>query len=164
MELGSWRDCPSLCGSARLDPPPKPSQERGAQGPLPNILRSVPRHGQWPRPTHWSLAIVTVPCLVPPKPEGQRVGGDGHDQRGHRQAPCCSYTLQCLSVCLSDFFTFARAFWAWISSHAFVLPAKLDSRPQSAHALRHMPIWAVATLPSQAEGNKGPWARQNPRV
>lgn len=62
-----------------------------------------------------------------------------------------------LSVCLSDFFTFARAFWAWISSHAFVLPAKLDSRPQSAHALRYTPIWAVATLPSQAEGNKGPW-------
>lgn len=39
-----------------------------------------------------------------------------------------------MSVCLSDFFTFARAFWAWISGHAFVLPAMLDSRPQSVHA------------------------------
>lgn len=38
-----------------------------------------------------------------------------------------------MSVCLSDFFTFARAFWAWISGHAFVLPAMLDSRPQSVH-------------------------------
>lgn len=157
MELGSWKDCPSLCGSARLALP-KPSQERGAQGPLPNILRSVPRHGQWPHPTHWSLAIVTAPCLLPPKLEDQRIGGDGHDQRGHRQAPAAHihYSVY-LSVCQISLL-FARAFWAWIASHAFVLPAKLDSRPQSAHALRHTPIWAVATLPSQAEGNKGPWA------
>lgn len=97
MALGSWRDCPSLCGSTRL-PPPQPSQERGAQGPLPNILRSVPRHGQWPRPTHWSLAIVIAPCLVLPKPEGQHVEGDGHGQRGHRQAPAAHIHY---SVCLS---------------------------------------------------------------
>lgn len=46
-------------------------------------------------------------------------------------------------VCLSDFFTFARAFWVWISSHAFVLPATLDSRPQTVHSDIHTPIWAV---------------------
>lgn len=59
------------------------------------------------------------------------------------------------SVCLSDFFTFARAFWVWISSHAFVLPAMLDSRPQSVHSDMHQ-SGQLATLPSQAEGNKGP--------
>lgn len=69
-----------------------------------------------------------------------------------------------VSVCLSVrpfvcqiFFFFARAFWAWISSHAFVLPAKLDSRPQSVHPLRHMPIWAVDHIAIQAEGTRDQW-------
>lgn len=67
----------------------------------------------------------------------------------------------CLSVrpfvCQIFFFFFARAFWAWISSHAFVLPAKLDSRPQSVHPLRHMPIWAVDHIAIQAEGTRDQW-------
>lgn len=59
----------------------------------------------------------------------------------------------CLSVSQSDFFTFARAFWAWISGHAFVLPATLDSKPQSVHSDTRQ-SGQLVTLLSQAEGNK----------
>lgn len=100
MELGSWRDCPSLCGSARLRNTHTTQSRAGCTGASSDNSQVVPRHGQWPRPTHWSLATVTAPCLVLPKPDGQHGGGRAVAREDIGSPPCCSYTLQCL-VCLS---------------------------------------------------------------
>lgn len=148
MELGNWRDCPSLCGSARLRNTHTTQSRAGCTGASSDNSQVVPRHGQWPCPTHLSLATVTAPCLVLPKPDGQHGGGRAVAREDIGSPPAAHIHYSVLSVCLSDFFTFARAFWAWISRHAFVLPAKLDSRPKSVHS--------DTCQSSQAEGNKGP--------
>lgn len=93
-------------------------------GPSPYMGSGLaPRLGPRPQSLHHAPVL--------PKPKGQHPGGGGHDQRGHRRPPVAHIHY---NVYLSDFFTFARAFWAWISGHAFVLPAMLDSRLQSVHA------------------------------
>lgn len=128
-------------------------QERGARG-LFQYSQVRPRHEQWPRPTPgpWPQALQRDRCLPSPRASIREVVAMTREDTG---SSCCPYTLQCLSVCLSDFFTFARAFWAWMSGHAFVLPAMLDSRPQSVHSDTRQ-SGQSSTLLSQAEGNKGP--------
>lgn len=135
MELGTWRDCPSLCGSAR--PPPQPLSSRVGDRGLFRLFSGLSAD------TGNGLALRTGPrpMLVLAKVEG----GPERTQAG----PCCSHTLQCLS----DFFPFARAFWVWISSHAFVLPATLDSRPQC--PLRHAPVWAVGYIAAPGRREQG---------
>lgn len=122
--------------------------ERGAQGPLPSVLRSVPRHGQWPHPTHWSLAIVIAPCLVHLKPEDQRVAGDGCGQRGHRQPLLLIDTT--VSVCLSIRFSLLLHVRSGLGYPAMPLSC--------------LPSWAPGPrVSTQTQASLGRWLHCHPR-